>query len=115
VKAREERGQAAVELLAGAVVMVLAGLIGLQLLGAGYAAVMADHAARAAALAVVNGRPPEPAARAAVPGWPASALAVTRRGDAVSVRLRTPSPLRVLRRRLSFESTVRLARGRAVP
>jgi hypothetical protein len=86
--------------------------VGLQVLGAGYAAVMSDHAAEAAAIALINGRSPETAARAAVPGWPPSALTVTRRGDTVTVALRTPSPLRLLRRPLSFESSVRLPEGR---
>jgi len=108
VRRSDDRGQASVELLGGAVVVVLAGLIGLQLLGAGYAAVMADQAAEAAGLAALNGRSPEAAARAAVPGWPDSAMDVSRHGDAVSVTLRTPSPLRILRRRLSFESSVSL-------
>jgi hypothetical protein len=106
------RGQASVELLAGALVVVLAGFIGLQVLGAGYAAVMADHAAEAAALASVNGRSPEEAARAAVPGWPDGAMEVHHRGDQLLVTLRTPSPLRMLRRSLSFESSVRLPPGR---
>jgi hypothetical protein len=115
VNRRGVRGQASVELLAGALVVVLAGFVGLQVLGAGYAAVMADHAAEAAALAAVNGRSPEAAARSAVPGWPDSAMGVDRHGDRVTVTLRTPSPLRMLRRRLSFESSLRLPTGQGEP
>jgi hypothetical protein len=103
-----DSGQASVELLGGALAMLLAGLIGLQVLGAGYGAVMADHAAEAAALAIFNGRPPETAVRTAVPGWPDGAIGVDRTGDLVRVRLRAPSLLRSLRGRLTFEGTARL-------
>jgi hypothetical protein len=108
VKPAEERGQAAIELFAGAAALVTSGLIGLQLLGAGYAAVMADHAAEAAAIAILNDRPPERAAQRAVPGWPARAMAVTRRGGLVKVTLRPPSPFRFLRARLKQEGVVQV-------
>jgi hypothetical protein len=81
--------------------VLLAGLLALQLLGAGYAAVMADHAAEAAALALANGDRPGGAARAALPGWPHGATRVEVRGDAVAVTLRPPSVFGFLRRRLS--------------
>jgi len=97
-----------VELLGGAVVVLLTGLVGLGLLGAGYAAVMADHAAEAAALAALKGGSPQAAAREAVPAWPDSALDVSQHGDRITVTLRAPSPLRSLRRRLSFKSSVAL-------
>ena len=48
----DARGQASVEVVASAGFLLLAGLIGLQLLGFGYAVVMADNAAEAAALAL---------------------------------------------------------------
>jgi hypothetical protein len=103
------RGQASVELVAATVVVLLAGLVGFQLLAAGYAAVMADHAAEAAALAVANGREPERAAVRALPAWPQRALSVERHGGHVRVRLVPPSPLRFLRGRLSVsaDATVR--------
>ena len=109
VNAASERGQASIELLGGAVAVLLAGFIGLQLLGAGYAAVMADHAAEAAALASLNGRSPEDAARSAVPGWPTIALDVQpprRRGARSRCARRRRCVM--LRRRLSFESSVDL-------
>src|SRR5207247_5612121 len=57
------RGQATLELVAGGAAVLLFGLIGLQLVAVGSGAVMADHAAEAAALALANGREPEAAAR----------------------------------------------------
>ena len=102
----EDLGQASVELLAGAAVLLLVGLLAFQLLAIGYAAVMADHAAEAAALALANGRN----ARAAVPGWPPGAASVRTSGGRVFVTLVPPSPLRVLRDRLAAtgEAAVRL-------
>jgi pyrimidine deaminase RibD-like protein len=102
-----ERGQASVELAASADVAVVVSLLALQLLAAGYAAVMADHAAEAGALALANGRPAADAARSAVPGWPHGAAHVQVEGDTVRVTLEPPSPFAYLRGRLS-------ATGRAV-
>jgi hypothetical protein len=108
VRARyEENGQASVELAAGVAMTLVVGLLILQLLAAGYAAVMADHAAEAGALALANGRAPAPAARSAVPGWPRGASRIQVDGDAVRVTLSPPSPFRFLRGRLA-------ATGRAV-
>ena len=103
-------GQASVELLGGAAVVFLVALVGFQLLAIGYGAVMADHAAEAAALALANGRQPEQAARAAVPGWPHRAMSVQSTGGQVRVTLVPPSPLAFLRERLvvSGEAAVRL-------
>jgi hypothetical protein len=111
-------GQASVELVAGAAVVLLTALIGFQLLAVGYGAVMADHAAEAAALALANGREPEAAARAAVPGWPERGMRITGRGGRVSVELVPPSPFGFLRGRLALrsEAAVRLpATARPVP
>jgi hypothetical protein len=98
------KGQASVELLGGAVALLLLGLIGFQLLAFGYAAVMADHAAEAAALALANGEDPPRAAAGAVPGWPQRALRVQRQGGRVRLTLLAPSPLSFLRGRLSITS-----------
>ena len=105
--AAPEAGQASVELAAGAAVAILVGLLTLQLLAAGYAAVMADHAAEAGALALANGRAPAVAARSAVPGWPDAATRVRVEGGAVEVTLVPPSLFSLLRKPLS-------ATGRAV-
>jgi hypothetical protein len=109
-RATGSRGQASVELVGGAVALLLAGLVAFQLLAAGYAVVMADHAAEAAALALANERSATDAARAAVPGWPRSATRVRTGGDRVFVTLVPPSPFRFLGDRLAAtgEAAVRL-------
>jgi hypothetical protein len=106
-------GQASVELVGGAVGLMLVGLVAFQLLAAGYAIVMADHAAEAAALALANGNGAADAAQAAVPGWPRAATEVRRRGSRVYVTLVPPSPLRLLRDRLAVtaDAAVRLPPG----
>jgi hypothetical protein len=93
--------QASVELVAGAVVTLLVALLAFQLLATGYAAVMADHAAEAGALALANGRAAADAARSAVPAWPDAATRVRTEGDTVEVTLVPPSPLPFLRGHLS--------------
>jgi hypothetical protein len=107
--AKHSPGQASVELVAGAAVLLVVALIGFQLLAVGYGVVMADHAAEAAALALVNGGEPDEAARAAVPGWPRSALHVSEERERVGVTLLAPSPFGFLRGRLAVtgEATVR--------
>ena len=50
-----ERGQATVELVAALPALLLAGLVALQLLAAGYAMTLADGAAEAGALALASG------------------------------------------------------------
>jgi hypothetical protein len=104
-------GQASVELVACAGALVLVGLIGFQLLAIGYAAVMADHSAQAAAGALLNGRAPAEAARAAVPGWPERSLTVRRSRDHVSVTLEPPSLLRLLDDRLAVTGEAALPPG----
>ena len=107
MRARADGGQASVELVAGAALTFLVALLIFQVLAAGYAAVMADHAAEAGALALANGRPAGDAARSSVPAWPDGATRVRIEGDAVEVTLVPPSPLPFLRGRLA-------ATGRAV-
>jgi hypothetical protein len=97
---RPERGQAAVELVGAAALLVIAGLAAFQLLAAGHAAAVADGAAEAAALALANDRDPAQAAAAAAPGWPRRAMRVERRGGAVRVTLAPRTPLGILRGRL---------------
>lgn len=99
-----EHGQASVELVAGTAVVTLVGVVALQLLAAGYAAVMADHAAEAGALALANGRAVAPAARAAIPAWPERSTRVKLDHDTVEVTLTPPAALPFLRGRLSVTS-----------
>lgn len=102
--AREE-GQASVELVAALPALLLAGLLALQLLAAGYALTLADGAAEAGALALAAGRPAAQAARDALPGWAAGEVEVTVRGGEVTVRLRPPSPIGTVGERLTVSSS----------
>jgi hypothetical protein len=104
-----QSGQASVELVGAAAAILLAGLIGFQILAAGYAVVMADHAAEAAAVALVNGGEPLEAARAAIPGWPSRSLRMSSDRGRIAVTLFPPSPLRILGDRLAVtgEAAVR--------
>jgi hypothetical protein len=95
------RGQASVELVAGTLGALLVGVVALQLLAAGYAAVMADHAAEAGALALANRRAAAHGARSAIPLWPDDATRVEVEGEVVSVTLVPPSPLPFLRGRMA--------------
>jgi hypothetical protein len=94
-----------VELVAAIPVLLLAGILSLQLLAAGYALTLADGAAEAGALALAAGQPAEDAARGALPGWANEDVDVTVRGGEVSVRLRPPSPLPALADRLAVTSS----------
>ena len=107
------RGQASVELVAAIPAVLLAGLLCLQLLAAGYALTLADGAAEAGALAAAAGEPAVPAARAALPGWARERVSVAAGGGTVGVRLLPPAVLPGLNDRLEVSSTasVRAARG----
>jgi len=107
-----ERGQATVELVAALPALLLAGLVALQLLAAGYAMTLADGAAEAGALAVASGGSAAEAAKAALPGWAEDDVAVRVEEGEVSVRLRPPSPIPALAERLTISSsaTARTAR-----
>jgi hypothetical protein len=100
-----ESGQASAELVAALPGLLLAGLIALQLLSAGYALTLADGAAEAGALAQASGSPAADAVRAALPGWAEDDVAVAVRGGTVTVRLRPPSPLPALADRLTVTSS----------
>jgi hypothetical protein len=105
-----ERGQATVELVAALPALLLAGLVALQLLAAGYAMTLADGAAEAGALALASGGSAAEAARGALPGWAADDVAISVQGDEVSVRLRPPSPIGALAKKLTVSSSAS-ARG----
>ena len=100
-----ERGQATVELVAALPALLLAALVALQLLAAGYALTLADGAAEAGALALASGGSAAGAAREALPGWAEDDVSVSVEGGKVSVRLRPPSPLRALAERLTVTSS----------
>jgi uncharacterized protein (UPF0333 family) len=101
----EERGQASVELVAALPALLLAALVALQLLAAGYAMTVADGAAEAGALALASGSPAADAARAALPGWARDDAGVSVAGGTVTVRLLPPSPIRSIAERLSVSSS----------
>jgi hypothetical protein len=100
-----ESGQATVELVAAIPVLLLAGLLALQLLAAGYAMTLADGAAEAGALALAAGSPAARAARAALPGWADDDSEVRVRGGEVTVRLIPPSPFPSLAAHLAVTSS----------
>lgn len=100
-----ERGQATVELVAALPALLLAALVALQLLVAGYAMTLADGAAEAGALALASGGSAAEAARAALPGWAEDDVSVAVKGGEVSVRLRPPAPIDALSDRLTVSST----------
>ena len=100
-----ERGQATVELVAALPALLLAALVSLQLLAAGYALTLADGAAEAGALALASGDSADDAVRDALPGWAKQDVSVEVHGGEVSVRLRPPSPFRAIADRLEVTST----------
>ncbi len=83
-----ECGQASVELVALAPLLVIVVLAAAQVLAAGAARELADHAAEAGAVALLQGTDAKAAARDAVPGWSRGRLAVRVDGRRVRVRLR---------------------------
>lgn len=93
------------ELVAALPALLLAGLLALQLLAAGYALTLADGAAEAGALALAAGRPAAGAVRDALPGWARDDVDVTVRGGSVTVRLRPPSPFGAIADRLTVTSS----------
>lgn len=100
-----EQGQSTVEMVAALPALLLVGLLTLQLLATGYALTLADGAAEAGALALVVGQPAGVAARNALPGWAEDDIDVSVEGGRVTVRLRPPSPLRMLADRLAVTSS----------
>jgi hypothetical protein len=100
-----ERGQATIELVAALPALLLAALVALQLLAAGYALTLADGAAEAGALALASGGSAAAAARESLPGWAADDVSVSVEGGEVSVRLRSPSPFRAVANRLTVSSS----------
>jgi hypothetical protein len=85
--ARGQAGQATVELVALLPLLAVAGLAAGQLLAAGAARELAGNAAEAGAVAMLQGRDPLQAARAALPGWSRDRAVLRVDGRRVRVRL----------------------------
>jgi hypothetical protein len=83
-----ESGQASVELVALAPMLLAAVLAVSQLLAAGAAQELADHAAEAGAVALLQQTDPAAAAREAVPGWSRGRVDVRVQDRRVRVRVR---------------------------
>ena len=108
---RNASGQATIEALAGVTAMVVTGMIGLQMLAVGHAASLADGAAQAAAIAAVNGRSADRAARRAMPDWAAGRAEVIRTGGSIRVWIDTPSLIGPVARMLRVSSTAHVQTG----
>lgn len=97
-------GQASVELLAAAPILLAVTLAAAQLLAAGLCRELAGDAAGAGAAALLQGRDPQSAARRALPGWSRSDLRVTRDGRELRVSITPPSLVPGLSRLLSVDA-----------
>ncbi len=86
----DARGQASVELVAVLPLLVVVALAAGQMLAAGAVRELAGHAAEVGAVAVLEQRDPEQAARDALPKWSRSGMRVSVRGGDVAVTLRPP-------------------------
>jgi hypothetical protein len=102
---RGASGQATIEAIALAPVVVAIGLGVLQLLAVGYASVLAGTAAEAGALALAAGADAQDGAKQALPGWSRARARVEVDGGLVEVHLRPPSPLEALAERLEVSAT----------
>jgi hypothetical protein len=98
-------GQATVETIALAPVIVAIGLAVLQLLAVGYSSVLAGNAAEAGALALAAGADAREGAKRALPGWSRARARVEVEGGRVKVHLRPPSPLDALADGLEVSAT----------
>lgn len=99
-----ERGQASIEMVALLPLLLLVALAAAQALAAGRCRELAGHAAAAGASALLQDADPRRAARAALPGWSRSRLAISVSGRRVSVVLRPPGLLPGLGEALAAEA-----------
>jgi Flp pilus assembly protein TadG len=92
VRARSARGQSTVEVVGLLPLLLAAGLAVFSLLHAGRAEEVAGSAAEAGAVALLQGREPRAAVRAALAGWPKERAQVLVAGRRVTVRVTPPGP-----------------------
>jgi hypothetical protein len=88
------RGQATVEVVGMLPLIAVVAYAALQALAAGLAAELADHAAEAGAVAILEGSDPHDAAERAIPGWSGAHVDVAVHDKTVRVRVRPPAVLR---------------------
>jgi hypothetical protein len=94
VTARRAAGQATVEVVGMLPLIALVAFAALQALAAGVASELADHAAEAGAVAILEGSDPHDAAKDAIPGWSGAHVDVSVHGKTVRVKVRPPALLR---------------------
>ena len=87
-------GQATVEVVGMLPLIAIVAFAALQALAAGVAAELADHAAEAGAVAILEGADPRDAAEHAIPGWSGAHIDVAVHDKTVRVRVRPPAVLR---------------------
>lgn len=105
------RGQAAVELVGLLPLLLAAGLGAFSLLAAGAAEEAAGVAAEAGAVALLQERDPEAAARAALDGWPRADTRIRVAGRRVTVQVAPHGPLGALDDRLAATVTADAGEG----
>ncbi len=98
-------GQSTVELVGMLPLLVGVALVAAQLLAACVARELADHAAQAGAMALLQGGDPRDAARSALPGWARERMDVEVDGRRVQVVVRPPAPIRAVGDKLSAKAT----------
>jgi hypothetical protein len=89
---RSPAGQSTVEVVGLLPLLLAVGLAVGALLGAGRAEEAAGGAAEAGAVALLQGREPRAAARAALAGWPPKRVKIRVRGRRVTVRVTPAGP-----------------------
>jgi hypothetical protein len=87
-------GQATVEVVGLLPLIAVVAFAALQALAAGLAAELADHAAEAGAVAILEGGDAHDAAEHAIPGWSGAHIDVAVHDKTVRVRVRPPAVLR---------------------
>ena len=91
-RVRSARGQSTVEVVGLLPLLLAAGLAVFSVLSAGRAEEVAGNAAEAGAVALLQGREPRAAARAALAGWPEQRAAIRIAGRRVTVRVTPAGP-----------------------
>lgn len=86
------RGQSTVEVVALLPLLLAVGMAVLTFLSAGRAQEVAGNAAEAGAVALLQGREPRAAVRAALAGWPVERVRVRVAGRRVTVRVTPAGP-----------------------